>query len=102
MNKAKLYKLIMCIMPVLMIVCLIGIVISHTQGSGAGETDIITEEAQRESRLTDLSETGSDVSDASQQSGLSADPDNLEDVVTPGVITVSEEEADEMGFEIIY
>ncbi len=85
--------------PALLIILLVcGSVWSRMRVSDVGEGNIITEEEQKESRLTDVSgEQPQDESVPGEQDPASGDdrPDGtgrIEDIATPGIITQTDEE----------
>ena len=97
MDREKLYKIIMCAFPALlifMIVC--GSAVSRMRVSDAGEENILSGEAQRESRLTELPGGDAGLSDDIHPAGDNAsdDPDavTIGDIATPGLISPTEYE----------
>ncbi len=100
MDRERIYKIIICIMPaLLLIVILVSGVFRSTRVSDAGEENILNAEEQRESRLTDLpgdedalNESLSGDPDSASDVVSDGNPDRIEDIVNPGIITQTDEE----------
>lgn len=100
MDRKKIYKIIICALPVLLLILiLVSGIFSRTRVSDTGEGNIISVEEQRESRLTDVpgdeqavNESFPDDPDHASDVTSDSDTGRMEDIVNPGVITQTDEE----------
>ncbi len=101
MDREKLYKFIICALPALLLIAIaLSSIFSRARVSDAEEENIITEEEQRESRLTDLPVDETGIPDIPGDEGDDTSPrsvEEIEDIATPGIATVSEQELAEQA-----
>ena len=111
MDREKLYKFIMCAFPALLIIAVVcSVAFSHGMVSDAEEGNIISEEGQRESRLTELPEDAGPAegsqSATDESENAPADTENetgnaesstesterIDNIATPGVMSATDYE----------
>ncbi|MCR5618963.1 MAG: hypothetical protein K6F65_02600 [Lachnospiraceae bacterium] len=90
MDREKVYKFIMCAFPALLIIAVVcSVAFSHGMVSDAEEGNIISEEEQKESRLTELPE---DAAPAVDEDSSPDSTEHINNIATPGVMSATDYE----------